>query len=110
MERRMKSKEARWGETVSQTWNDNVSRTLARSDQFDTRDCARCAGLLVNEWSHDLSNAGEYNANVLRCVQCGHRVDSVILKNQIRSLVKRARPERRQYGYLVSTSMPGDDA
>lgn len=47
MERRMESKETTCGETVSQTWNGNVSRTLARGEQFDTRDCARCPGLLV---------------------------------------------------------------
>jgi hypothetical protein len=38
--------------------------------------------LLVNDWCHDLANTGEHNAEVLRCVQCGNRVDPVIVQNQ----------------------------
>jgi hypothetical protein len=38
----------------------------------------------VNEWYYDLNNTGEHSVEILRCGQCGHRVDPVILQNQIR--------------------------
>lgn len=50
-----------------------------------TRFCARCSGLLVNDWCSDLANGG-HNAEVLRCVQCGNHVDLVIAQNRIRTL------------------------
>ena len=84
MERRIESKEWKWGGTMTQSENGHAIRFLAASEQFDTRSCARCAGLLVSDWCYDLANSGEHDANVLRCVQCGHRVDPVILRNQIR--------------------------
>jgi hypothetical protein len=93
MERRMESREATRG------GNGHVVRFLPVREQFYTRSCARCAGLLVKEWCYDLDNSGEYNAEVLRCVQCGHRVDPVIVQNQIRlpvanDHVRRAQPKR----------------
>ena len=53
------------------------------SQQFSTRSCVRCAGLLVSEWSYDLQNPRNHNGETLRCVQCGNRIDSVILQNHI---------------------------
>jgi len=58
-------------------------RFLGESEQFSARSCARCDGLLVNDWCYDLNNTGEHISSVLRCVQCGHRIDPVILQNQI---------------------------
>lgn len=84
MERRMESREAMRNETVAQSGNGHAGRFLPTNGQFHTRSCARCAGLLVNEWCYDLVNTGAYKAEVLRCVQCGYRVDSVILQNQSR--------------------------
>lgn len=99
MERRMESKEWKWGGTVTQGENGHAIPFLAASEQFHTRSCARCAGLLVNDWCYDLVNSGEQDVNVLRCVQCGHRVDPVILRNQIRppaakGHVRRVHPKR----------------
>jgi hypothetical protein len=44
-------------------------------------------GLLVSDWCYDLENSGESYVQVLRCVQCGHRIDPTIINNQIRRLV-----------------------
>lgn len=49
--------------------------------------CARCAGLLVSDWFYDLENPSEYHVKVLRCVQCGHRIDPTIVQNRIRPTV-----------------------
>ncbi len=40
--------------------------------------CVRCGGLMVNELGFDFT--------VQRCVQCGERVDSVILENRKKAL------------------------
>jgi DNA-directed RNA polymerase subunit RPC12/RpoP len=40
--------------------------------------CLRCSGLILSESGTDLV--------VLRCVQCGERVDSVILENRRKAL------------------------
>jgi hypothetical protein len=80
---RMKTKEPPRIGTLDQNENGEVIRLLAASEQFLTRSCARCAGLLVNDWCYDSSNAREPMSCVLRCVQCGHRIDAIILQNQI---------------------------
>lgn len=58
-------------------------RSLPANEQFSTKSCARCAGLLVSEWDYGLNSTGEHSIETFRCVQCGHRVDPVILRNQI---------------------------
>ena len=88
MERRMDSREALRDGTMAEGGRGQAMRPLPASEQFDTRTCARCAGLLVNEWYYDLESTGEHSVETLRCVQCGHRVDPVILRNQIRPLVE----------------------
>jgi C4-type Zn-finger protein len=95
MARMMESREA---------MRDGTVRSLPTSEQFYTRSCARCAGLLVNEWYYDLNNTGEHSVETLRCVQCGHRVDPVILQNQIRPLVEnqQVRQVRQQYSTRTS--------
>ena len=61
-----------------------ADRFPAANEQRSTRSCSRCDGLLVNEWCHDLlDDTGGLSIEVLRCVQCGHRVDPVILRNRI---------------------------
>ena len=80
MARTMESREA---------MRDGTVRPLPTSEQFDTRSCARCRGLLVNEWYYDSHTSGEHNVETLRCVQCGYRVDPVILQNQTRPSVER---------------------
>ena len=48
-----------------------------------TARCSRCGGLLVTEWCFDLlDDSGHLDIPVHRCVQCGERVDPVILKNR----------------------------
>jgi hypothetical protein len=83
MGRRMETKEPAWIGTIDQNGNGQAIRFLAASEQFSTRSCARCTGLLVNDWCDDSSTTGEHMSAVLRCVQCGHRIDPVILQNQI---------------------------
>lgn len=88
MGRKIESREAMRDGTVAEGENGQAIRFLPASKQFYTRSCARCAGLLVNEWYYDLDNTGEHNVEILRCVQCGHRVDPVILQNQIQPPVE----------------------
>ena len=109
MERRMDSGEAMRDGTVAEGGSGHAIRPLPASDQFYTRSCVRCAGLLVNEWYYDLDNTGEHNIEILRCVQCGHRVDSVIVQNQIRPQVESQRV-RRAPKYSVRTVLLGEDA
>ncbi len=48
-----------------------------------TARCPRCGGLLVTEWCFDLrDDSGLLDIPVQRCVQCGERVDPVILQNR----------------------------
>ena len=103
MERRMESREAMRNGTVTESGNGHTTQPLPTSEQFYTRSCARCAGLLVNEWYYDLNNTSEHSVETLYCVQCGHRVDPVILQNQIRSLVKsqQVRPVRQRYSTRI---------
>jgi hypothetical protein len=67
---------------------------LLGKEHLRTRSCARCAGLLVGDWFYDLKNAGEYQVNVLRCVQCGYRVDPTIVANRACPAVVHVREER----------------
>jgi hypothetical protein len=83
MKRRIEANEPTWVGPMNQNGNGQAMQVLAASEQFSTRSCARCAGLLVNDWWYDLNNTGQHISAVLRCVQCGHRVDPVILQNQI---------------------------
>lgn len=84
MNRGIGSREATGDGAVDQYRHGHAIRFLLVNEQFHTRSCARCAGLLVNEWCNDLNNAGKHSAELLRCVQCGYRVDPVIAQNQIR--------------------------
>ena len=88
MARRMEPKEPGCGGTMTQDSSGHAIQSLPASEQFRTRSCARCAGLLVTEWSYDLDNTGADHLEILRCVQCGYRVDPVILQNQIRPPVE----------------------
>ena len=69
-------------------------KALLRKELAGTTSCVRCAGLLVGDWFYDLKNAGEYQVNVLRCVQCGYRVDPTIVANRTRPAVVHVREER----------------
>ena len=98
MARMMESREA---------MRDGTVRSLPASEQIYTRSCARCTGLLVTEWYYDLNNTGEHSVETLRCVQCGHRVDPVILQNQIRppvenKQVRQVRQVRQRYSTRTS--------
>jgi uncharacterized protein with PIN domain len=99
MERRTEAENPECGGTMKQNSSGHAIQSLPANEQFYTRSCARCTGLLVPEWYYDLDNTGEHNVETLRCVQCGHRVDSVILQNQIRPSVESqpVRPARPRY-------------
>ena len=105
MGRRMEPTEPGCGGTMTQNGSGHATQSLPASEQLSTRSCARCAGLLVNEWYYDLDNTGEYNTETYRCVQCGHRVDPVILQNQIRPPVESqpVRPARPRYSTRAGT-------
>ena len=83
MERRTGSREVMRDGTLEKSRSGHTTRPLSSVEQFSTRSCARCAGLLVNDWCNDFDNTGSHIPMVLRCVQCGHRLDPVILENQI---------------------------
>jgi hypothetical protein len=85
----MEMKETKSVETMIHNGIEHGIRFLRAREQLYTRSCARCAGLLVQDWCYDLINTGEHNAEVFRCVQCGHCVDPVILRNQTRLPVER---------------------
>jgi hypothetical protein len=57
---------------------------LFDTEYLRTTSCPRCAGLLVNDWFYDLENSGEYHVKVLRCVQCGNRIDPTSDQRRIR--------------------------
>jgi hypothetical protein len=84
MERAMNLTEPKDGGVVKQNGRGSAIRSLPVSKQFSTRSCVRCEGLLVSEWSYDLQNPGNHNVESLRCVQCGNRIDPIILQNQLR--------------------------
>jgi hypothetical protein len=103
MARRIESGKAMRGGVVADVGTGHTTRLLSASKQFDTRTCARCEGLLVNEWYYDLDNTGEHNAETLRCVQCGHRVDPVIVQNQILLSIESQRIRQVRHKYPVKT-------
>ena len=105
MERRLEVGEATGSRTVAPGENGHAIRFLPAGEQFHTRSCARCAGLLVNEWCYDLDNTGGYTVEVLRCVQCGHRVDPVILRNRIRLAVANKPVRRMQPTHSMSLEL-----
>jgi hypothetical protein len=89
--------------TMTQNDKGPAIQPIPASEQLSTRSCARCAGLLVNEWYYDLHNTGQHHIESLRCVQCGHRVDPVILQNQSQSPVESQldRQARPRYSTMV---------
>lgn len=68
---------------MKQNGRGSASRTLPVSQQCSTRSCVRCEGLLVSEWIYDLQETGTHIVESLRCVQCGNRIDPVIVQNQL---------------------------
>lgn len=83
MGQKMEPADPAGGGTMKQTGSGHAIQALPAREQLSTRSCARCAGLLVTEWDYDLNNTGPH-LETLRCVQCGYRVDPVILQNQLR--------------------------
>ena len=84
MMRRRESRAAIREGKITRGWKEQAIRFHPASTQFLTRSCARCAGLLVKEWYDGSAHTSAHNDEVLRCVQCGHRVDSVIVLHQSR--------------------------
>ena len=105
MERRMEAEKPECGGTMKQNGSGDAIRPLPASEQLSTRSCARCAGLLVTEWYYDLHNTGADHLETLRCVQCGHRVDPVILQNQIQPSVESHQLRQVQRKYSARTGM-----
>ena len=108
MERTMEAEKPECGGTMKQNGSGNAIRSFPASEQFSTRSCARCAGLLVTEWYYDLHNTGADHLEALRCVQCGHRVDPVILQNQIQPSVESQQVRHVQRKYSARTGMVRD--
>lgn len=105
MERRMEPKAPKCGRTTRQNGRGDAVLSLPPNEQLYTRSCARCGGLLVNEWYYDSLTSGEHNVETLRCVQCGHRIDPVILQNQIRLQVERQPIREVGHTYSAKTFM-----
>ena len=110
MERRLETKEAERGRILVLDGEGEFVRCVPAKEQVDASCCSRCAGLLVSDWCYDLENTDEYMAVVFRCVQCGNRVDPVILRNQRRLPADSPRGGRSQHNYAVSTAMSGEAA
>ena len=108
MERRMDSGKAMRDGTMAEGGSGHDTRLLPAGEQLYTKSCARCRGLLVNEWCYDLPNTGEHNVETLRCVQCGHRVDPVILQNQIRPPIESQHVRSVRHKYSTRTVMLGE--
>lgn len=109
MKGRMELREAPRVGAVDQGGNGHVVGSLPASEQFYTRCCARCAGLLVNDWCCDLYDTGRY-AEILRCVQCGNRVDPLILQNHIRSSGVKVHVRQAQPWLSASMELPPEAA
>ena len=105
MGQRMNTEKPECGGTMSQNGSGDAIRSLPASEQLLTRSCARCAGLLVTEWYYDLHNTGADHLDTLRCVQCGHRVDPVILENQIQPPVESHQVRKVQRKYSARTGL-----
>lgn len=110
MEQTMEAREAKADETVARAETGQAIRFLPESEQLYTRSCSRCAGLLMNEWCHDLDDTDGPGIEVLRCVQCGHRVDSVILQNQSRPPVANDHVRHVHPNRFVSVERPSQAA
>ena len=66
------------GTMVAATQQQVIEAEVRSRTRIDSTDrCPRCGGLMVAEWSQELSN---YSAQ--RCVQCGELIDPVILENR----------------------------
>lgn len=89
MERKMESRESFEKGSMAESGDQCTIQQVTAGGPCHTISCARCGGLLVNEWYYGSSNVGANNIESLRCVQCGYRVDSVILQNQTRPPVER---------------------
>jgi C4-type Zn-finger protein len=105
MGQRMNAENPEYGGAMNQNGSGDAIRSLPASEQLSTRSCARCAGLLVTEWYYDLHNTGADHLETLRCVQCGHRVDPVILQNQIQPLVESHQVRQVQRKYSARTGI-----
>jgi hypothetical protein len=97
MNNRTKSQEACWTELIGTAHPHRTS-------------CGRCTGLLVSDWFYDLKNPGEHRVNVLRCVQCGHRVDPTIVQNRIRPSAFEAVDEGAEYQHAMNREHVEDAA
>lgn len=110
MEQNMKANKSTCIGTMGRNGKGHADELLAASEQLYTRSCARCAGLLVSDWCYDLINTGEHNAEVFRCVQCGHRVDPVILQNKVRPSAKSASAGRTNHSCSAPAAILGEAA
>lgn len=107
MERMMEFTDSRSSGMMKQTGRGGAIQSLSAKEQFSTRSCVRCAGLLVSEWSYDLQNPGSHNIETLRCVQCGNRIDPVILQNQVRLSVERQSKRQVRHSDAMRTVLLG---
>src|SRR5437870_4470501 len=107
MEQTMELKKSKSSGLTKRTGSGDAIESFPASDQFSTRCCIRCAGLLVSEWSYDLQNPGNHNIETLRCVQCGNRIDPVILQNQVRLSVEHQSKRQVRHMDAIRTVLLG---
>jgi hypothetical protein len=105
MERITEPKESKCDRTMKQNDSGHGTQPFPANKQFSTNSCARCTGLLVREWYYGMNNTGEHSIETFRCVQCGYRVDPVILQNQIQPVVEshQIRQVRPRYSTRTTT-------
>ena len=110
MELTMMPKVPECGGAMKQPDTGRMIRSLPMSEQLSTASCARCAGLLVSEWYYGLSSTGEHSIEIFRCVQCGHRVDPVILQNRIRPPSEKQQVRQARQRYSKRTALLSEPA
>ncbi|MGH7233135.1 MAG: hypothetical protein ACREJU_17520 [Nitrospiraceae bacterium] len=58
-----------------------VTRAAVQGLSLDR--CVRCGGFVMREWCEDLYDAGgRIEGEMIRCIQCGHREDPLMVRNR----------------------------
>jgi hypothetical protein len=80
----METNEHTWLRTVERNGQAHAIRFLAALEQFETKSCARCAGLLLSDWCYDLESPGEYHVRVRAAFNAG--IASILSSCRTKSL------------------------
>lgn len=78
-------REWRWPEAGSTVSGSGCDRSQ--------QSCSRWGGMLIREWCLDLYDS-QTVAELDRCIQCGYRVDGLLLRNRLHPPTKRRTVKR----------------